>query len=788
MKAKNALAALVFFILLFSTVAARGGGGCFLPETLIKTVSGEKPISEITIGETVLSIEDGNAIMAKVVAVYEVEASEYFEIRTANTEAKATGEQLIAISDGIFKEAKNLQAGENVLVFSGGAAREEKIVSVKRIEKEVKAFNLLTNKKNNYIANGIVAHNKGSFLPETSVLMASGEQKQITEIKVGDIVRAFDYDGNIVDAKVKEIYSITDNYYFVVRAGDFEAKVTAEHPFYIGNGKFKTAKKLLVGDEILVFDGNRLRKQEVTLKELVLEEITAYNLRTDWPDTFFANWIAVHNKGGGGGGGGGGGSSCTPTATNDCGIGFMSFIFGLFSFFIIGGFLSVRKGGKFSGKKIAATFLAFLIVYVALSLVKLQVLLFVFFFFSIFGISIIGSKFAGKYSDENLDYCYPAAQVEKKAVKTSKLVDYLAGIDKTWNPETLKQIARSTFLKLQECWQAREYSPMQSLLMPDLYAQHLGQIESLKRNHEIDKMDNIEIKKLEIVNVRHSAKREQQEFTVLFEASMKDYYVDDTTGAFLRGDSEPATFQEFWVFQRQGNNWLLREIDQSRESDALREENFAEELTQEQLKNIYGATLAVKAPEEKANWLSGAISEKSGKVQRLLNFLSSTDKTWDEDYLKETSRKIFVSVFGAMEKQDISTAAPLMMQEAIEKYSKIIEAMKKENRSVEYRNICVRKIDIVLVQNYNDNNKDEFTTRISAHAQRIEKKNGKTANADEYVSPFEEYWTFQKQKGKWTLKETALPAMARAFIQAENIDEESSKEQLQWYYSKDRAL
>ena len=104
-----------------------------------------------------------------------------------------------------------------------------------------------------------------------------------------------------------------------------------------------------------------------------------------------------------------------------------------------------------------------------------------------------------------------AAQIDAKAQKTGKLLAYLAGIDKAWNSEQLKQIARGTFLKLQECWQSREYEPMRPLLMPDLFAQHLQQIDSLKRNHEIDKMDNIQIKRLEIVNVRYSAKREQQE-------------------------------------------------------------------------------------------------------------------------------------------------------------------------------------------------------------------------------------------------------------------------------------
>jgi len=268
---------------------------------------------------------------------------------------------------------------------------------------------------------------------------------------------------------------------------------------------------------------------------------------------------------------------------------------------------------------------------------------------------------------------------------------------------------------------------------------------------------------------------------------MRDYYIDDRTQEFLRGDDSAETFQEFWVFQRMGNNWLLREINQTRESDALRAENFVEELTPEQLKNIYG-TLATAAGGEKAPWLEEAIGIKAGKIERMLNFLSSTDKSWDQDFMKEKARKIFAGVLTGVEKLDLSSISSELLPGAIEKYSKEIEEMKVLKRTVEYRNLCVRKVDIVLVKNFNDNGKDEFTTRISAHAQIIETENGRVIRKDEYVSPFEEYWTFQKQAGQWKLKEVQEAFSAKTIVQMENIDEESGKEQLQWYYTQERAV
>ena len=55
-------------------------------------------------------------------------------------------------------------------------------------------------------------------------------------------------DDKIVESKVSQIYKVTRDYYFKLVADDYEVKVTAEHPFYIGNNKFEEVQNLKVGD------------------------------------------------------------------------------------------------------------------------------------------------------------------------------------------------------------------------------------------------------------------------------------------------------------------------------------------------------------------------------------------------------------------------------------------------------------------------------------------------------------------------------------------------------------
>ena len=94
---------------------------------------------------------------------------------------------------------------------------------------------------------------------------------------------------------------------------------------------------------------------------------------------------------------------------------------------------------------------------------------------------------------------------------------------------------------------------------------------------------------------------------------------------------------------------------------------------------------------------------------------------------------------------------------------------------------------MILVRNFADRAKDEFTVRISAHAQRIIHKGDQIRSEQEYVTPFEEYWTFGRLDEQWKLKEVLPPTLGKKKLAEENVDEDSSQSQLQWYYRQTRA-
>jgi hypothetical protein len=136
------------------------------------------------------------------------------------------------------------------------------------------------------------------FLPGTKVDTPDGE-KNIETIQVGDVVTSFDND-QVGKNDVSNIYKSQRDFYYDLKAGDYAVKVTAEHPFYVGNGKFVEVQYLKSGDTVYILKADKtLEKKLITSNIKVNEKTDVYNMTVDKTHTYFANSFAVHNKGSG---------------------------------------------------------------------------------------------------------------------------------------------------------------------------------------------------------------------------------------------------------------------------------------------------------------------------------------------------------------------------------------------------------------------------------------------------------------------------------------------------------
>ena len=846
-------------LLLAASAWGRGGGGCLEEGTLIDTPAGPIPIEQLETGATVWAVVDGQLQPATVQATSRVEPADYIEIGAGGRTLRVTAEHPLQTGPGIFRVASDLQPGDPLYLRVDDHLNRVEVETINRVKAVRPAYNLLVMPGGTYLANGVAVHNKGCFLPDTPIRLADGTEIPIRAVQPGDELLAFTTAGEIVHTTVRRIITYAVDEYIVVDTEQLTLRVTREHPFYVGNGMFKTLEALKVGDSLFVLSGTGLQEQRITRLETVAAPTRVYNLQTDRPNTYFANGVAVHNKGGGcfpagtqistprgemaietlqpgdevfginargaevataiefvestrsalwiietdrgvlrttaehpllaGGGdfkaagefkpgdqivvwntGQTGLATVRRITTSEGGQPVYTLRVGPPHTFIADGFVVHNKGGGGGGSGGSGDPTVIFVI------------------FGVIVVIVVISQFAQKREkeDEDLDYLYSRTEIEGKGAKTRKLLDFLSRVDPAMACGKLEEQALATFQKLQECWQARNYGPMQSLLMPDLYAEHCAQLNGLMGNHEINRIDGLRVEHVDIVNVRYPDKEDDREFTALITAVARDYYIDDRTQEFLRGDEEPARFQEFWTFHRQAGAWRLREIDQTRESDALKEENFFEQFTDTGVKQVYGDQAGQAGPA--GPWLDKETEIKATRIERLLNFLVQTDKLWDRPAMLERARQVFLHVTLAREQGDPAAipAAELFPEVAANLQNHLI-GLGGQGTKLEFRNLCVRKVELILVRNFPDNTRDEFTVRLSAHAQRAVRRNGLLISQDPYVTPFTEIWTFGRLDNEWKLKAVEPPASGEELVKAENVDQDTSPEQLQWYYQQTRA-
>ena len=141
--------------------------------------------------------------------------------------------------------------------------------------------------------------NDTCFLAGTKVAMADGSYKNIEDIRIGDFVKSYDEQNNVlVNCKVTQMHHHTPEempeYYLVIND---ELKVTPNHKFY-SNGEWICAGDLKVGDSLFCKEIGK--DYLINSIEKVYEKVRTYDLTVESCHNFFVNVedvdVLVHNQ------------------------------------------------------------------------------------------------------------------------------------------------------------------------------------------------------------------------------------------------------------------------------------------------------------------------------------------------------------------------------------------------------------------------------------------------------------------------------------------------------------
>jgi len=413
-----------------------------------------------------------------------------------------------------------------------------------------------------------------------------------------------------------------------------------------------------------------------------------------------------------------------------------------------------------------------------------------------------------------------------KAEETERMLAGLAAADPSVEPNRLKQRVSEVFLKLQSCWEARDYEPMRGLMTGHLHLVHSRKIADMIEAHEINIMENVELLEVKLVFACYKAEQAARSFTALITASARDYHIDDRTRSFLRGDSSAKRFQEYWVFELEKGAWVLSAINQLGESDSVSLENVCE------VQALGAASAASATPALPAAGaysppsiaplpaippltpLGGAGAEAPlqpvaatacpaaalapiGSLNSSAPAPAEEDpgfrrrepaRGWSRRGAELTASAIFLCAYSAWEKGDPSALPSTDMFPALKKELEgMMTGCRKQGLAFSFEGLSLSRAEIVLVESAPPAPGEQFVARITGKARKTLLRNGKTVHAEAFATPFTEYWVFERDGGRWKAKELLPRANGKKVLQRDDEETDSSPTQMEWHYRQDGA-
>ena len=171
------------------------------------------------------------------------------------------------------------------------------------------------------------------------------------------------------------------------------------------------------------------------------------------------------------------------------------------------------------------------------------------------------------YYEENISYNSPyyggQADYLPQQNEVERGMEEIRRADGSFSPEQFLETAEDLFFRIQAAWMNRTLKGVEHLLTDEMQEYFSTEFARMKREHTINRLENIAVRKVEPAEVWQESGRNY--ITVLFTANLLDYTVDDKSGKVISGDRlSPVKFQEFWTFSRSigERQWQLAGINQ----------------------------------------------------------------------------------------------------------------------------------------------------------------------------------------------------------------------------------
>lgn len=128
-------------------------------------------------------------------------------------------------------------------------------------------------------------------------------------------------------------------------------------------------------------------------------------------------------------------------------------------------------------------------------------------------------------------------------------IESYSSVDPDFSEEELKEWISNSYVRLQQAWQNKDLTPVQTLLSDAYYSQMTSQLENYKRLHRTNMIDRIAVFGVTLLGWREESGCDIINANI--RAKICDYVVDDKTGNVVSGDPSKEKYMEYeWTLSR----------------------------------------------------------------------------------------------------------------------------------------------------------------------------------------------------------------------------------------------
>jgi preprotein translocase subunit SecG len=150
------------------------------------------------------------------------------------------------------------------------------------------------------------------------------------------------------------------------------------------------------------------------------------------------------------------------------------------------------------------------------------------------------------------------------------LLGIIAKSDPVWNRNFIRARVEDIYFAVQDAWTKRKPELAKEYMSERIYKKHKRQIDGMIEDGFINKLERINLEDMKIIGVFDSSNDDEDRLKVIIYGGMIDYMLDETTNKITSGTRDYESFIEIWNFVRKNNTWVLDEIEQTVDSQSIK--------------------------------------------------------------------------------------------------------------------------------------------------------------------------------------------------------------------------